>query len=344
MHSERVLFMKNAFKITFAYLAAVIGAGFASGSEAVFYFVRFGKISFFGILLTSIGFGLFAYLTVEICRRSRAFCFPALAESIMPRTAAIFMRIVLDLFMATILAAMICAFAHTAEFIFGAPPRLAAAGFSILCLLILYLPEEAIINQTSALGIFIVVFICAMCIYMINNRCIDVFSPLSKSIFSSVSYTSYNAASACPLLCSAAASVKTRRQSSYIGIISGMLSFFALFLIWALISVYYGKIPLGELPMLTLAARQGFLFCMLYAAVMTASVFTTAAASAFGLLNSAFIKFAPKKLRPVIVISAGYFISSVGFSAIVSRLYNAAGICTLILPVFLFLKIFDKQR
>lgn len=330
--------MKNALKITFAYLAAVIGAGFASGSEAVYYFVRFGKISFIGIVGAALGFGLLAFLTVEICRKNNIHDFYALTDNIMPHRFGTLIRIVSDIFMLIILGAMICAFAQMSALLFGIPTRFCAAAFSLLCLAVLCSPEKAIINLSGSLGIYIVMFLCVMCIYMINHRCTDVFSQSAKSIFSSASYTSYNFVSACPLLCTASLDIKSKRQSVLIGIMSCAFSFLALFLIWTIISVYYGKIPLGELPMLTLASRQGYFFCLLYASVMAVSILTTAIASAFGASKSSTLSFLPKSARPVITVAAGFIISSVGFSSIVSRLYNLAGICTIVLPMSLLIK------
>ena len=53
-------FMKKDFVVSGVYIAAIIGAGFASGSEFVYYFAKFGKLGFLGIVLSSLLFGLMA--------------------------------------------------------------------------------------------------------------------------------------------------------------------------------------------------------------------------------------------------------------------------------------------
>lgn len=339
--------MKNELKLTFAYLAAVIGAGFASGNEAVYYFVRFGKISFFGILLTCVGFGLFSFMTVEFCRKNDTYSFEEFTSKLMPQKISAFIQTVTNIFMAVILGAMISAFSEMINYLFAFSKLYTSVVFSFFCFFIIMLPEKIVIGQSGYLGTFIVFLIISMCIYMINHRCTDAFSPALKNIFFSASYTSYNVVSACSLLCCGARLIKSKKQSSKLGLLSFAFSFASLLSVWIVISIYYGKINLGELPMLTLAARQGYLFGLLYATVMTASIFTTAVATGFGIKKSLQAKNLSKLTSALITISVGYLISSVGFSSIVSKLYNIAGVCTFLLPIYLFLNFAnnaDKRR
>ncbi len=334
--------MKSALKISFAYLAAVIGAGFASGSEIAHYFVRYGKVSGIGVLISSLGFGLFAFLVIDRCKYYKISDFGSLVEKVVPTPLQKYIHAVIALFMAIVLGSMISAFSLLLNDLTGLNTDIGAVLFSLICAFILALPEKTVINQTGILGVFISVLIMIMCIYLINNRCVNVFSQNTAMTLSAVNYTSYNIASVCPLLCSASSEIRNRKTCIYTGVFSFMLIFSALGIIWCILSVYYGKVNLGALPMLTIAYRQGELFYFLYALVIAVSILTSAVAGGFGLLKqSEKINFS-RITKVCIIITAGYFISSVGFSNIVSKLYNLSGILAIILPFCLIINFMKK--
>ena len=335
--------MKNCLSITFAYLAAVIGAGFASGSEIVFYFLKFGRISILGVFLAAAGFGIMAWLILLTCTQRGISSFGELAECIMPPPAAAFISAVFMIFMTVMLGAMISAFVHMSGFITGLGGAASSLIFCLLCFLVLLLPSEKIIKWSSCLGVFIVVFICGICVYLINNRCVNVFSDFVSMNISAGAYTAYNTFAVCPMLCEMSVRIKTKRQCAAVGIMSAVLSFAALFLLWCIIAVFYGKINLGDMPMLTIAARQGKIFCLLYSSVIFAAVLTSAAANGFGIyLRMKKVKLS-KFLKLACIMTAGAFVASIGFSNIVDKLYKAAGFASVILPLYLVYNIIKNS-
>ena len=57
--------MKNDLTVSGVYIAALIGAGFSSGSEIVHYFAANGKWGVVGIFMASVLFGVFAFGTAQ---------------------------------------------------------------------------------------------------------------------------------------------------------------------------------------------------------------------------------------------------------------------------------------
>ena len=334
--------MKNILKISFAYLAAIIGAGFASGSEIIHYFVKFGNISLIGIVLSAAGFGFFAFLTLYLCKQYEKSSFDGIIQAILPPILQKYIKAVISFFMLIILGGMISAFSMLSQNVFGLSPSIAGIIFSCLCGVILLFPDKSIINQTSVIGGFIVIFICIICVYLINNRCVNVFSQKLHMSTSAVSYTSYNFISVCPFLCNASLMLKNKKQCYLTGIASAVMSLFCLGLLWCIISVYYGKIHLGELPMLTIVSRQGNYLKLIYSLVIGAAIFTSAIANGFGIVQRMNSLKLSLSLKVIIVMTLGYFISSIGFSNIVSKLYNIAGFASIILPIILFIN-FSKK-
>lgn len=48
--------IRNILSVVCGYVAAVIGAGFASGQEIISFFVKYGKFSIIGVLLSCLIF------------------------------------------------------------------------------------------------------------------------------------------------------------------------------------------------------------------------------------------------------------------------------------------------
>ena len=57
--------MKQSLKVSLCLLGAIIGAGFATGKEIASFFVKYGKMSLFGILIASLLFGIYIYAVLS---------------------------------------------------------------------------------------------------------------------------------------------------------------------------------------------------------------------------------------------------------------------------------------
>ncbi len=329
--------MKNVLKVTFAYIAAVVGAGFASGSEAVLYFVKYGKISILGVILTGIGLGLFSYIILSACKKYDVYSFDKLTEILFGKRVSKFICAFLNFFMLIMLGAMISGSAELGFGAFGFSKLMSSVLFCIICFFILLMDGEKIIKWGGVAGVFIVVFICFCCIYMINFRCEKVFGNFGNTVKSALLYTSYNTFAVCPVLCDAAKEIKGEHECRKVGIYSGVFSFMALFLIWCLIMVYYGKISLGAMPMLTLSGRQGIWFLLIYSSVIFISVLSSAVANAYGIYLK-YNKSQNRKFTIGIILILGWAVSSFGFTNIVGNLYGVVGVISGMFPIVFLLK------
>ena len=331
--------MKGVLKVTFAYLAAVIGAGFASGSEILVYFVRYGKNSIIGIVVASILFGLIIYYLLSACVQNKITSFDLLSKTFLDKTTDKFTGVVMIIFMIIMLGAMISGFAEMTWSVLGIKRSVSSLLFTIACAFILCMPEEKIIKWGGYAGLFIVAFICICSIYMINFRAVKVFATSIPAVASSFVYTAYNALAVCPVICSAAADIKTKMECKEVGVLSGIFSFCALFLIWSLLMIYYGKIELGQLPMITLASRQGVWLRNIYAVTIIVAVLSSAVANAYGLCLKFSSLFKSKRNTLLFVLLSGWIVASVSFINIVDKLYRYVGIISIIILINLILKI-----
>ena len=62
--------IRNVLSVVCGYVAAVIGAGFASGQEIISFFVKYGKYSIIGVLLfVRYFFGVCVCGFIGMCRK-----------------------------------------------------------------------------------------------------------------------------------------------------------------------------------------------------------------------------------------------------------------------------------
>ena len=342
-----VCVLKSVLKVTFAYLAAVIGAGFASGSEVVLYFIRYGKISIIGIALTAVGFGLVIYNVLVACLCNNINSFESLAKRFLTQKQASIINIIMVVFMVIMIGAMISAFSEMVWQLFEINKRISSVIFALVCAYVIVLPGESIIKWGGYIGLFIVVFICLSCVYMINFRTVKVFSPMTSMSLSAGVYTAYNAFAVLPVVCKASECMKTKKECRQAGMLSALFSFLSLLLIWSLIMIYYGKIDLGAMPMLTLAARQGTWFKNLYAVIVIAAVLSSAVANSYGiyLKLDKTLKTSYKKI--ILSILPGWLVASMSFTYIVDKLYRIIGFISIVIIGYILIKIKkndDNQR
>lgn len=329
--------MKNAVIISFSYIAAIIGAGFASGAEIVSYFLKYGKISVLGVLLSAVLFGCLSYLVLRICVREDITDFRDFLNFVMPKKAVGFSNIAVNLFMVITLSAMSSGASEIFNVLFGMNKLLGAVVFSAGCGLILMMSVKKITCINGALGIIIAIGVVLACLYIINFRFYETVPTGAGFLVSSAVYTSYNGASAIVLLCKMSSMLKTRKQVGIVGVISGVGIFLILLFLWCVVELYYGKVELGTMPMLTIARRQNNIFSGFYSIILFLAVLTTAISNGFGVTQ--FLKKGISGIWAVIItVFLMVILSSVGFGMIVDIGYRLCGLILIIIPLFIVRK------
>lgn len=326
--------MRKVLLITSMYIAAIVGAGFASGQEIVSFFIRYGKLSFFGILLAAILFGFFAYAILEGCRRYRCRDFDSYAGKIAGPVISRLVRIIICGFMFCVFCAMISGSGETCSVLFGIPKVYGMTATAILCLIIFFYQKKGFLAFNSIFGIFIIFGILFTCVYILKYREIHVFaSHAVKMSLSSASYVSYNILTAGVTLAMLSAKAGSKRVSISVGILSALVMFLMMLGIWAVVSIYYHKIPLGEIPMLTLALRQSIPLAVFYGIILFAAMITTAIASGYGVIEMLGGFKLKRGLIACMVVSMGYLLGGCRFSALIDIAYRGCGYLGLVLLV-----------
>lgn len=327
--------MKKIICAAGVYIAAVVGAGFASGQEAVSYFVRYGNISFIGVIIASVIFGIFAYAVSDGVRRYGATDFDGYIACILKPAVSDAFSVCVKIFMISVFFAMVSGGAVLLDESFGIEPRFGALLISVICGAVLISGNRRVLEVNSVLGIFLCISVVLVCFYILRYRETQTLAPYrGQWAVSAAAYAGYNILTAGAVL--GDIRFERKRQCALFGAVSAIAMFAMMACMWVVLSIYSGKIYLGELPMLTLAMRAGKGITVFFTVVLFTAMITTALSAGMGAL--------PAKrgvLAALLLCAAGYLMSAVSFSFIVGVIYRICGYAG---NVFLILLIINQIK
>lgn len=334
--------MKRILITAYSYIAALIGAGFASGQEILCFFVKYGRSGFYGIVLSALVFSIVIYFVVNTCVKHGITTysdFLSLFSS--PKTSA-FLQFISGVFSIAVFAAMLAAIDNMGIMLFGTPKGALSLIASVLCMYLFTRKSGTILTANGAAGIIITAGIISCTLYMLCYREFHVFSDTFKSIGSSYIYSGYNLISLIPILVISSLNLRNRSEVITVSVISGFSMFLMMLMMFAIIAIYHNKINLGEIPMLTLAMRQNTTFSFIYALLLTAAIATTLLASGEAFIEA--FRLSSKNIPIFLIIISSYALSSVGLSDLVNHGYRFFGIVSAVIITYIIFKLFKISR
>ena len=330
--------MKKAFIISGVFISGLIGAGFASGSEILFYFSRYSTKGLLGIILAVFIFSFIQHAVISQSSTLKTYNLDSYLKIIMPKPFYIISSVVSYLFMMIVFCAMLAGSGELFGSLFGIK-RLYGVLLMLLCThCILSKGYKGFISAQSFLSVIIIFSILFFSIYILffREKSVTVFNPQLDWGISSVSYASYNLLTSTAILCILAkdCDFNTSRKAS---LITFTILLPILTVLWYIICLYNGMIDLGAMPLLTIAMRQSGFLGYSYSVTIFISMLTTAVSNSYALITR-LCDFSNKKTAYAFVMSTGFFASAFDFEFIVDKLYRFTGI----LSVFILLTITKK--
>lgn len=315
----------NIMGVSCGYAAAVIGAGFASGQEIVSFFVKYGKCSIIGIFIACTIFSLFSCAVLCVCVDKRIYNYADFLNSVFSRG---YIRRIMELMTLVFAAASVCVMTACAGemgiVLAGVPRIVGALIFTAVCGIIFFMGSKKIMEINSALGAVIVFGIIFSCMYILRFREHQVFANEVSMTVSGIAYAGYNLLTAGAILSGMSRCLKSRGEALLSSVVSGMMLFIMITLIWGVLSIYYGKINLGEIPMLTMALRQNNILGAFYGVMLFFAVLTTGVSNGFGVLDIAEKKIGRAKGIVIMLITA-FCMSGAGFANLINTAYRICG-------------------
>lgn len=311
--------------VSCGYVAAVVGAGFASGQEIVSFFLRYGKLSIAGIIIAAVIFSAFSYTVMSCCIDRQITSYDELVDALFKRSLTRkIVRYASALLALCTLCVMTACAGELAGLLLGKGGVYGAAAFSVLCGAVLFLNARKILKLNSALGALMIFGVIFTCLYILRYREHQTFVNGGIIAVSGAAYAGYNLLTVGSLLAAMSAYLKNKREALLSSVVSGGVLLIMITLIWGVLGIYYGKINLGEIPMLTMAIRQADWLGAAYSVMLVLAVVTTGVSSGFTVTDILSGSVGRRGVAAA-AVTVAFCMSGGGFSRLVEVLYGACG-------------------
>ncbi len=317
----------NGRAIGFTLTGAVIGAGFASGQEIRYFFVRYGPYANWGAVMTILFFIAFCYWLMTLCHRQQITGLPQLLEFMGGHHIGAFFLHLINLFMWFGLTVMLAGSATLLAQFFGLPPLL---GSLITGLVVYLVVRQQVRGLTVAnemllpLLVFMVLFFLLRSVY-IPEQSLALVNHQSGWWWSSLLYLGSNSAILLTTTPALMAETDTRNFRNGTLIAAGLLLFLLLTNIH-LLNKYEAIIGQSDLPLLPIAQYLLPQLPWSYGLILFIALITTAFANALS-LSKYLQQLWPRQtdIALLIAIVAAAYLAQQGFGQLVATLYPLTG-------------------
>ena len=328
--------MKKVFGISFVFVGLVIGAGFASGREIFEYFNIPSQTDFTGIVLATVSFGAIAYIILNFSAQNNLSDFKSFITLVSGRLSGL-----INIFM---LAFMFCGFfvmmsacGALAKETLSLPPLYGYIFLALCCFSVFCFDVKGLVTFNSVLVPIMLVGMLYVCISSMLFGAAPTFSAFSElyrnPLISSLCYVSYNTITAGAVLVPLARNVKKSHLATASSISAAFLGI-VIFIAWFSMNVFFDELLLSEMPLLSLAEKNGEKIKLAYSLILLMALCTTAVSHGFGILSHFSFKKASSRIgaAALLCLFAVPF-ATLGFSNLVSKLYSTFGYLGLIWTV-----------
>jgi uncharacterized membrane protein YkvI len=327
--------LNNGLKIAVVYGSVFLGAGFASGRELLQYFVGFGRVGMWGLIIAGVLFALTGWAVLSICRRQEISNYSGLMKYLLGERLGPIMEGAVAGFLFCLFVAMLAGAGATAYQAFLMPFSLGALVVGAIVFIILCFGLEGIVKINLFLAPFMLFGGIFIGIYSFLAYASPVFLFSSGVggrfglvwLLSAVVYGSYNLVTGVPVLAATSKLATTKRDARIGGLLGGgIITILGLAMSLPLF-LYYADIISLEIPLLYVAHDYGRIFSFLYLAVLISALLTTAACNAFAVLQWLEARGYKNKVKAAAALCIiGVIAAHIGFSNIVIFVYPLFGL------------------
>lgn len=323
-------FMQNIWNIAAVLTGTVIGAGFASGQEISYYFLRYGKVGVFGVLISVILFTIISTIVLLKINKTGADTVAKYFGNNCPCFMLKFYKILSVSFMFITFCTMVTATGELFNEQFGVSKILGIVLIDIICIICFIKEEDGLVGINKLLVpmiIIVTIFVFLGCF----AKSTPTFNFVDNFSASAVVYVSYNAISIVSVLTAVSGQVKNKTTAVLSAIISGIILLVLSLCVMYILSI---KGVNGKIPMLNALDE---ISKILYMFVLFFALVTTAVSCGFGVIN----EFRRKIPTIIYMLVLSFVISEVGFDNLVSHFYSAFGYVGLGVEIYI---VFDGKK
>ena len=336
--------IKKAFKTAFCVLGAIIGAGFATGKEISVFFVRFGIKSFFGIVFSSVMFGMYVFFVLKTIKEEKIFSPYEYIERISSPFFAKISVILTYLFLFVSFSVMITgASLLIKEYIFIS--HFWASFFvCFICFCVLVNGKNGVVNASALLTPAMILGIILVAILSAKDR--TVFLNFDNTLTSTVVYVSYNTLPLLTLFCTLSDDFKNEKEIKFMSEVLMFLILILMSCLWYVLMTD-GLLYLNyDMPIVKISEKYGMCFEIFYCVVLFFAMLTTAFSSGIGILDimNKKIKNTNNVVNTLVLCAFSLVMSYVGFSKFINFVYPLFGYLGLSIFLLIFLDILRKTK
>lgn len=338
--------IQQSWKIAFAYIGIIIGAGLSSGQDILQYFISFGRIGLIGVVILGLLNAAFGKIILSLGCYYRADnheeVFTQLSHPIITKILD-FVLIVGSFIMGFV---MISGAGSNLSQQFGIPFWIGGLICSLLIIAVSFMNFDKI---TNVLGIFTPIMIVMILIItgysfigkthdwtMLDNLALTITPATSNVLFSVINYYALCAMTAVSMAFILGGSVVRIGIAEKGGTRGGVLVGLVIFIAALSIYVNLDTVKDADMPILAIANQIHPWLAFIYALTVFSLIFNTAF-SLFYSVARRLSKGNMKRMRIIIIaiVSLGYICSFFGFKTLINILYPILGYMGILLLVIL---------
>lgn len=318
----------RTLQIAFTYMGAVIGAGFASGQEAIQFFLVFGYRGLWGIILATALLAFFGALTLYLTRATGIDNYRDFINIVLGKRIGKWTDLCLAVFLWTGLAIMLAGSGSVFAEHLAVSPYLGTTVTALMVAMVLLGGVNRVVWLNTALvpilvGVALVVIATGLTRSGISAPLPEAVPPmlLGKTWWiASILYVSYNLAIGTVLL------VSLGDKGTVAGGVLGGLGLGVVLMAMAIaLELHYPAASQYEVPMLYVAGVRYPGLRVAYALVLWFAMATTAVADGYGLASRLASRHLPYPAAVVMVIVCSLPLTRYGFARMVGSVYPLFG-------------------
>lgn len=334
--------MKNTYKIIFAIIAALVGAGFASGKEIYSFFFIYGMNGIIGIFISSFIISLTIYSVLKLCHVANIsnykdfyiytlkHLFPKRNIDSIAKISDLIIKIVNYLLLISFYI-MISGFSSFLNQEFSINKIIGSLIIIILC----YFAFQKNINSLIKLSNYIVpaFIVFLLCISLNNldfkNNYFNTYSFFKQTgflapIIKSILYGSYNCTLLIPVLITIKNYITNSKKICFTSIIIFIIIVLLSLCVFNLLLLGNSRIYSLDMPLIEILKRYNKFIRLLYLFLISSSIYTTAISTGCAFLNGCDLK--NYKRNSILICSSAIILSQISFSVFIELLYPILGI------------------
>lgn len=329
----------NIFQVAVVFIGTIVGAGLASGKEITEFFTSFGLKSFFGIIVCGIFYIVIGYIISKISIHYRLNSYSDLINVISPSYLGKFTGVITTLYLISSASIILAGSGALINQFFGLPKL--AGSIIMLCIAVFFLLKDtdglieinsfivpALISTITLITILYFLF----CRDAVSFENIRQFKPVKNGIIiSTILYAGYNTLCCTGVLVPLSNQMR-KAKTMFIGITIGAIGLTLLCLaINLMLTANQPYIYKFEIPLLLVSSRFGCIVQAILLVIIWLEMFSTEVSDVYSISKTLEQTFNLNFKKGIFVILAiALPISQIGFSNLITRLYPAFGVLSLI--------------